>query len=325
MSSDDLGSLQHSLHESGSTWQAGPTPISDLEPDEQKRRLGLRLIPEEMARLAGMMSDVSPRIAEFPASWDWRDIEGADWTTAVRDQEACGSCVAFGAVAVLESMLKLRYEDAELQPELSEAHLFFCGCGECCNKGWWPSYALDYAQSSGVPDEACFPYQGRNMACSDSCTDWPDRAVKVTAWQELLDVGARKEWLATKGPMIGCFAVYQDFYNYVGGVYRHTQGSLSGYHAICVVGYSEEEQAWICKNSWGADWGEEGWFKIGYGECGMDTEFAMYGVEGVTPPAPTPPPPPPPPPSPEPGCNLWSRATEKVRTWWQQAFGRSGG
>jgi C1A family cysteine protease len=275
-----------------------------------------------MERLATMMADVRPRIAEFPAAWDWRDVDGANWTTGIRDQEACGACVAFGAVAVLESMLKKHYGDAELQPELSEAHLFFCGCGRCCNRGWWPTYALDYAQTSGVPDEACFPYQGRDQSCSASCEDWPSRAVRATGWQELLEVGARKEWLATKGPMIGCLAIYQDFFNYVGGVYRHTQGRLSGYHAICVVGYTEEEQAWICKNSWGTGWGEGGWFKIGYGECGIDTEFAMYGVEGVTPPSPQPTPPPPPPPPPAPGCNLWARTIDTLRDWWNQVTSR---
>jgi hypothetical protein len=114
-------------------------------------------------------------------------------------------------------------------------------------------------------------------------------------------------------------AVYRDFFSYRQGVYRHTTGGLAGYHAVCVVGYSEPEQAWICKNSWGDDWGDSGWFKIGYGECGMDTEFAMYGVTGVEPPSPEPPSPPtpeppsPPEPSPEPGCNLWAQIVAAFR------------
>ncbi len=111
------------------------------------------------------------------------------------------------------------------------------------------------------------------------------------SWDEVLDVGARKEWLATKGPMVGCMAVYRDFFNYTGGVYRHTTGDLAGYHAICVVGYSEDEECWICKNSWGTGWGDSGWFKMGYGEAEMDTRFPMYGVAEITPPSPEPPPP----------------------------------
>jgi C1A family cysteine protease len=292
MSQDELARLQKAIQDEGFAWEAGPTPLSALPPEEQDFPLGLRLEEAEMVRIAGEMAALAPRVAEFPPAWDWRDVNGTDWTTPIRDQRACGSCVAFGTVATLETMLKLHHQDAAHQANLSEAHLFFCGCGACCSKGWWPSYALDYAQQNGVPDEACFPYQDHDMDCGDSCDDWQDRAIRVVDWQEVLDVGARKEWLAAKGPMVACMAVYRDFFSYTGGVYSHASGDRAGYHAVCAVGYSEAEQCWICKNSWGPDWGDSGWFKIAYGQCGMDTQFAMYGVEAVTPgPGPIPPPP----------------------------------
>ncbi len=317
MSQDELKQLQGAISDRGYRWQAGTTSVSLLPPQEQERRLGLRLVPEEMARIATTLDELPLRAAEFPAAWDWRDVEGADWTTPIRDQKGCGSCVAFGIVAVLEAMLKLHQDSAGFEPDLSEAHLFFCGCGACCDKGWWPSYALNYAKNSGVPDEACFPYQDHNLPCSESCAEWQSRAVKVVSWQEVLDMGTRKEWLATRGPVVGCMAVYRDFFSYTGGVYRHTTGDLAGYHAVGVVGYSDAEQAWICKNSWGTDWGEGGWFKIGYGQCGMDTLFPMYCVEDVTPPGPEPPPPPPPPEPPKPGCNLMARFAASARRLWE--------
>jgi C1A family cysteine protease len=315
MSEDEFTNLQRAIDFQGYTWQAGPTALAGLPAEEQDRRLGLRLVPEEMNRLGVARAAMPPRAAVFPPGWDWRDVEGTDWTTPIRDQLACGACVAFGTVAVLEVMLKLHHNDAALQPDLSEAHLFFCGCGNCCDQGWWPTYALDYASQQGVPNESCFPYQDHNMPCSDGCDDWQAQAIKATSWQEVLDVGARKEWLSGRGPMIGCMAVYRDFYSYAGGVYRHTTGDLAGYHAIGVVGFSENDQAWICKNSWGPGWGDAGWFKIGYGECMIDTQFAMYGVDDVTLPSePGPEPPEPPtPPAPEPGCNLLQRLLQALR------------
>ncbi len=313
MSDNELLELQKAIKGQGFTWTAGPTSLSALPPHEQERRLGLRLIPHEMQRLASIKAAAAPVATDFPAAWDWRDVEGANWTTAIRDQGACGACVAFGVVAVLETMLKLHLDKAGLQPDLSEAHLFFCGCGDCCDKGWWPSYALDYARDYGLPDEACFPYQDHDCACSDGCSDWQERAVRFRDWQEIMDVGQRKAWLARTGPMVACMAVYRDFFSYTGGIYRHVTGDLAGYHAVGVVGYSEEEQCWICKNSWGIGWGEAGWFKIGYGECKVDSEFAMYGVEGVNLPEPGPTPPPPPPPPPQPGCNLWARLVRALR------------
>jgi C1A family cysteine protease len=310
MSQDEMMELQQAIQDQGYQWEAAETSLSTMPAEEQDRRLGLRLPPEEMERLEAAMTELAPAVADFPDGWDWRDVGGEDWTTGIRDQQSCGSCVAFGTVAVLEAMVKRHRNDATLQPDLSEAHLFFCGCGNCCNRGWWPRYALDYAQEKGVPDEACFPYQPRDMACTNSCEDWQDRATKVVTSQEILDVGARKEFLATTGPMVGCMAVYRDFFNYRSGVYRHTSGDLAGYHAICVVGYSEAEEAWICKNSWGAGWGDSGYFKIGYGECEIDTRFPMYGVDDVKPPEPGPDPDPDP--DPDDGCNFISRLVKSV-------------
>jgi len=320
--------LQQTIQARGHTWKAGLTALSTLPPEKQARRLGLRLDEAEMARVVTMMMAVPlMRAGRYPAAWDWRNVDGRNWTTAVHDQDDCGACVAFSVVAVMETMLKRHHDNADFQTDLSEAHLFFCGCGNCCDDGWWPTYALGYAQENGVPDEACFPYRDQNMPCS-SCADWQSRAVKAVAWQEIVDIAARKEWLAEHGPLVAGLAVYEDLFDYVGGVYRHTAGSLTGYHSVCVVGYSEAEKAWICKNSWGSQWGEAGWFKIGYGECGIDTQFAMFGIEAVDPaaspsptpmppaPSPTPAPTPPAPtPGPEPpGCNLLARTLTAWRS-----------
>ena len=185
MSQEDYSDLQRSIDEQGHSWRAGETSLSALPPEEQQFRLGLTLVPEEMDRIRAAISTRAPMAAEFPPAWDWRNVDGANWTTPIRDQKSCGSCVAFGTVGVLETMHKRHENDAALQTDLSEAHLFFCGCGDCCDKGWWPSYALDYAKSSGVPDEACFPYQDHNMPCADSCADWQDQALKVVDWQEV--------------------------------------------------------------------------------------------------------------------------------------------
>ena len=59
----------------------------------------------------------------------------------------------------------------------------------------------------------------------------------------------------------------------------HVSGAQLGGHCICIVGYSNADNAWIARNSWGPDWGEGGYFRIGFGECGID--FEMWGVEPV--------------------------------------------
>ncbi|MDP9123347.1 MAG: peptidase C1, partial [Pseudomonadota bacterium] len=88
-------------------------------------------------------------------------------------------------------------------------------------------------------------------------------------------------WLSTRGPLVTLMSVYEDFNYYSTGVYHYVSGSLEGGHAICVVGYDDPQQCWICKNSWNSTWGESGFFQIGYSECGIDA--TMYAVEGVKP------------------------------------------
>jgi C1A family cysteine protease len=60
--------------------------------------------------------------------------------------------------------------------------------------------------------------------------------------------------------------VYEDFIFYKGGVYKHVTGEQLGGHAITLVGWDDQDQAWIVRNSWGEGWGEEGYFRIAYSD-----------------------------------------------------------
>lgn len=82
-------------------------------------------------------------------------------------------------------------------------------------------------------------------------------------------VDAIKKDLIENGPVTAAFTVYEDFVNYKSGVYRHTTGSALGGHAVKIIGYGEDY--WIVNNSWNETWGDNGTFKIAFGECGIDS------------------------------------------------------
>ncbi|TKV80112.1 hypothetical protein FDV58_17845 [Bradyrhizobium elkanii] len=255
---------------------------------------------ELIAKAAIGMPRTPPR---YVSNYDLRNIDGVDYITPVRDQGYCGSCVAHGVIAAVEGTLQLRRNDPHLNPDFSEAHLFYClgrshgrTCGNTVdgqqepNGGWWPGGALDDFQQTGVADEACFPYMSPpspfdpTPACG-VCPDWSGRVTKIRGWELLSSTDAMKTWISSRrGPLVACFTVYLDFMSFFqnnndpSAIYHKSAnaGALQGGHCICVVGYSDTDQCWICKNSWGPYWAASGYFKVGYGEVGIDAY--MWGV-----------------------------------------------
>ncbi len=285
MADDEIKLLQNKILEKGQSWTAGATIFSGLSPEEKKKYLGLAIPEEEMKKVQEMTSREEAfiirqgRVFVYPSGWDWRSVNGTNWTTPIRNQSGCGACVAFATVAMIEANLKIFQRTSATNPNLSEADLFFRGCGACCQSGWNFAPALNYSRNSGIPDEACWPY---NSYQSQSCANRDQRIVKIESWKTLSGAAQAKEWLALKGPIMSGLRVYEDFYYYTGGIYQNAAGAFQGNHAVCIVGYNDAGGYWICKNSWSTGWGDGGWFKIKYGECGMGTSFAFYAVQFTT-------------------------------------------
>jgi len=180
----------------------------------------------------------------------------------------------------MESAVRIKLGNPGYNIDLSEAFCQFCGGGSC--NGWGLTAGLNFAQSTGITDEVCMPYQATNMNCTSSrCSDWQNRLTKISSFTAHSTMEARKNAIATIGPVLGGMAVYNDFFAYKSGVYVKTKDtSLSGYHCICVVGYDDSQQCWIVKNSWGSNWGDGGFVRIRYGQSDLliDTSWSFYSV-----------------------------------------------
>ncbi len=142
--------------------------------DEEVFLYGLGCIPEELGNSTANLS------VNFmaPPSWDWRTY---GIMTPVKNQGACGACVAFACNGAFEAIIKWK---TGVTVDLSEAHLFFCS-GGTCDEGMYVSTALNYMQTNGVADEDCFPYDGAlygtDLGCNP-CSDWQQRAYKIDGW-----------------------------------------------------------------------------------------------------------------------------------------------
>jgi C1A family cysteine protease len=285
----DVAELAATLDQEGARWEAGPTFLTELPYEERKMYLGfeppgsltLKEIERTGAAIAAGHEAAAAEAVGYPASFDWRNYGGQNYITPVKNQGGCGSCVAFGTTATVEGTFRVQRGNPNLAVDLSEASLFYCiakSQGRTCATGWWPTDALNGYQNTGVPDEACFPYTAGDQNCTQ-CADWAARVVKITAWHSVAAVADMKTWLSTRGPLSACFTVYNDFFAYTSGVYHHVSGAVAGGHCVSIVGYDDTQSCWICKNSWGTGWGESGFFRIGYGECGI--EGYVQAVDGI--------------------------------------------
>jgi len=99
---------------------------------------------------------IAHELYTIPSSFSWRDIDGIDYTTPIKDQAPAPTCEAFAFCAVLETKMQYKLKDL-YTPDLSENHLYFYA-GGTIEKGWVSIIdAAHYLMVYGIPDEGCYP------------------------------------------------------------------------------------------------------------------------------------------------------------------------
>ena len=284
----DVGALQGAINQANAGWEPGVTSVSQLSDQEKRLRLGAVPPPGEPSLeeregiAAANRGGQAIAAAGIAPAFDLRNVNGKNFITPIKAQGGFGSCEAFGRVATVEGTFRWQRGNPNLAVDLSEAELFYCiarAQGRNCSNGWWCDKGLDAFKTDGVVDEACYPYTAGDQNCTNRCADWQSRLTKITGWHPITTVAQMKEWISTRGPLSCAFTVYNDFFSYRSGVYRHVSGGVAGGHCVSCVGYNDAGGYWICKNSWGSGWGDSGFFCIAYGECGIDA--TMWAVEGI--------------------------------------------
>ncbi|HAC20726.1 MAG TPA: hypothetical protein DCF91_01350 [Porphyromonadaceae bacterium] len=265
-----------SQHEGG----LGSLPIPDTMQTAfmpRMRKATSEIVPAE----PGVSRLLRKTITIMPSKWDWRNINGKNYTSPPRNQGGCGSCVSFAIVSALEAHLRIEDNLPEVSIDLSEASLFFpanrqCNVGDP-NVGWWVPVGLDACVKEGVCREVEYPYRPVNQTA-----DIPNGTFltyKIKGYDSTTSTAQMKKWLVEDGPLVADFSVYEDFdvyWNRGNGVYSYVTGAFRGGHAVSVIGFDDTEQCWICRNSWGASATHpDGSFKIKYGQCGIDDRMYL--------------------------------------------------
>ena len=215
----------------------------------------------------------------LPAKFDWR-LEVAGGMQPIKNQGSCGSCWAFSVTAVLESLLRIQNPETTL--DLAEQTLVSsCSSAGSCSGGYFS--AFNYLKSPGLPSEASDPYRAANTNCRSGLQS----IGKIKEWAYIRgatggepSIDQLKTAIMTFGPISA--TVNASFTSYGGGIYSACNRS-SVDHMVTIEGWDDETQSWIMRNSWGVNWGEDGYMRIKYTDrngykCNNIASTAAYAI-----------------------------------------------
>ena len=250
-----------------------------------------RRVPPTVAALA-------PYIEQF----DW----GKYIALYVSTQHHCSSCWAFAAVSAFEANVQLQnfkmaYTRIHRDPQtgrpaglvisafhtidFSEQALINCINPEKgdCSKGGWPGSAFDFMVKTGLVRAEDRPRGNINQSLSGDymgevqpCDVQGAEKVRAAAWGYVAyppknpTVLQIKRALLEHGPVTAIVRLDagKKFQSYKGGVFNE-HDPYGPDHAILIIGWDDALKAWHIQNSWGVEWGEQGFMWIAYDSNGV--------------------------------------------------------
>lgn len=218
---------------------------------------------------------------DFDPAYDLRTAGsgGTSLLTSVKNQGSCGSCWTFATCASIESRWFITGNGTF---DLSENNLKECHNFDyaSCSGGNIDMSTAYLSRRSGPISETDDPYSTADGTCTSGFTPvayvTDARFVPndmATLKQAVIDYGA----LATN-------MYYSDtYYNSSDKTYYYS-GTSGTNHGVTLVGWDDNKVtaggtgAWIIKNSWGAFWGESGYFYISYNDTKVNSSVGFFPV-----------------------------------------------
>ncbi|KAK5579957.1 hypothetical protein RB653_009646 [Dictyostelium firmibasis] len=265
----------------------GVNKFADLSKEEfRKSYLNGKpaIMTEDLPKFPELSDDI---VSVTPTAFDWR-TKGA--VTPVKNQGQCGSCWSFSTTGNVEGQ---HYLAGNTLVGLSEQNLVDCDhdcmtydnqnvCNAGCDGGLQPNAYSYIIKNGGIDFESTYPYTAVDGECKFNPANV---GAKITSYamvpQNETQIAA---YLYQHGPL-AIAADAEEWQFYIGGVFDLPCGQSLD-HGILIVGFSAQNTIvgkntpyWIVKNSWGEDWGEQGYLKVERGDnkCGV-SDFVSSSI-----------------------------------------------
>ena len=272
-------------HNSGNNWKQGACKFWEGQTLADAKRL----MSTSFASHSNLNKCYIESAEEIPESFDTREMNKECKLKVVDQNRKCAGSYATAIASTLAEKLCIESEDKQLVA-LSAQELLSCDTANKGCRGGYVNNALEYTVMRGITTEECLPYKGTfDAKCSDMCAE--PMKVRPESFCILFGDNDIKREIMKNGPVVSSMEVYTDFLSYKTGIYTKGEDvpKFSGYHTIKIVGWGVEDGSedepnkgnkyWIIENSWGEDWGQNGYAKIAEGQ---NLFFEQYAYNIMT-------------------------------------------
>lgn len=202
------------------------------------------------------------------------NIDYTEEMSPVRSQGTEGTCVAFAiAVGVKEWIEKKQNNFKELSPrylyeKTKKEDEIPDDAPRCTPKGdgLYIQDALKRIQKYGVCEEKYWKYEECSPGNPQSGAEENAEQHKINVYAKLDTLDSIKKSLLVNGPCIAGVYVYSNWEKSwpTGEITMPGKSEFLGGHAICIVGYDDDKKYLKFKNSWGPEWGDNGYGYLPY-------------------------------------------------------------
>lgn len=258
-----------------------PSPMADkrlaatgeITPEEIERLLArpMRLVPTRMRcraprrRKRGILFEAK-MVARPAARCNPAEL------SPVSRQFPFNTCVANAASRAVET-LAMRVSGTRTRFDAEELH--HCVQGRPLDEG-----VVDPGQALRSMEQTGFPTAGRYDP-PNPCPVPKSGLARLGRWSRVRDEADAKSVISEGMPVLALMTTNRDFMLVKDfRIWRDLPGALELVHAVLLVGYDDVGQCWELQNSFGTDWGVNGFGRLGYGESSLlaDNRHAAFAV-----------------------------------------------